>query len=71
MRQLAWLICDLGYVTEVRGTAGGMELVNVPPQAARNHRLLGTPRGPRCLRTVGGLSASATRREGDPRRGLG
>ena len=49
MRQLAWLICDLGYVTEVRGTAGGMELVNVPPQAARNHRLLGTPRGPRCL----------------------
>lgn len=66
MRQLAWLICDLGYVAEVtEALAGRKELVNVLPRAARD------PWGPRCLRTVGGLSASATRREGDPRRGLG
>lgn len=35
MRQLAWLICDLGYVAEVtEALAGGMELVNTLPQAA-------------------------------------
>lgn len=35
MRQLAWLICDLGYVAEVtEALAGGMELLNVLPQAA-------------------------------------
>ena len=58
MRQLAWLICDLGYVAEVtEALAGGMELVNVLPQAAMD------PQGAQVsVRTVGGLSASATRR---------
>lgn len=64
MRQLTWLICDLGYVAEVtEALAGGTELVNVLPQAAMDPQV--------SVRTVGGLSASATRREGDPRRARG